>query len=80
MWTWVEENQQTCWTLGEKCFDEWRQFRGFDMTKLISNHFEGEGLVKNLVDMLSIFVLQVAKKMAPFILQPSTHPNLHLFF
>jgi hypothetical protein len=32
------------------------------MTKSISNIFESEGSIKNSVDMLSIFVLQVAKK------------------
>jgi hypothetical protein len=32
------------------------------MTKLIVDLFEDESLVKNLVQMLSTFVLQVAKK------------------
>jgi hypothetical protein len=58
------ESQWTCWTLGQ----EWRQFCGFDMRKLIFDLFENEGSIKNLVDM------------APFILQLGTHPNLHLFF
>jgi hypothetical protein len=34
----------------------------FDMTKSIFDLFEDEGSVKNFVDMLPIFVLQVAKK------------------
>jgi hypothetical protein len=46
----------------KNAFDEWKQFRGFDMTKLIANLSKDEGLVKNLVDMLSIFVLHVVEK------------------
>jgi len=38
-------------------FDKWKQLRGFDMTKLIADLFKDKGSVKNLVDMLSTFVL-----------------------
>jgi hypothetical protein len=46
----------------KNAFDELRQFRGFDITKLIVDLSKDEGLVKNLVDMLSTFVLQVVEK------------------
>jgi hypothetical protein len=38
-------------------FDKWRQFHGFNMTKLIADLSKNEGSVKNLVDMLFTFVL-----------------------
>jgi hypothetical protein len=43
-------------------FNEWKLFHGFNMVKSIVNMFEDEGLIKDLVDMLLSFVLQVAKK------------------
>ncbi len=36
--------------------------RGFDMTKFIANLSKDEGSVKNLVDMLSIFILHMVEK------------------
>jgi hypothetical protein len=36
-------------------------FHSFDKTRSIANFLEDESFVKNLVDMLSFFVLQVAK-------------------
>jgi hypothetical protein len=41
----------------KNAFDKWKQLRGFDMTKLIADLFKDKGSVKNLVDMLSTFVL-----------------------
>jgi len=43
-------------------FDEWKLFCGFDTTKPIVDLSEDEGLIKDLVDMLSSLILQVAKK------------------
>ncbi len=43
-------------------FNEWRSFRGFDTTKFIINLLEDEGLIKDLENMLSSFVLYVVKK------------------
>jgi hypothetical protein len=37
-------------------------FCGFDTTKSIVDLSKDEGLIKDLVDMLSSFILQVAKK------------------
>jgi len=59
-------------------FNEWRLIHGFDMAKSISNLFEYEGLIKDLVDMLSSFVLQVAKKDGS--LYPPTMYNFLPFF
>jgi hypothetical protein len=55
-------------------FDKWRIFLGFDTNKLIANLLEDEYSIKDLVDMLSSFVLQVAKQDDSCILQPSTFP------
>ncbi len=41
----------------KNAFDDWRQFHGFDMTKLIVDLYKNEGSIKNLVDMLFTFVL-----------------------
>jgi len=46
----------------KNAFDEWRIFCGFDTIRLIVDLLEDESFVKNLMDMLSSFVLQVAKK------------------
>ncbi len=46
----------------KNAFDELRQFCGFNITKLIVDLSKDEGLVKNLVDMLFTFVLQVVEK------------------
>jgi len=59
-------------------FNEWRLFHGFNMAKSIVNLFENEGLIKDLVDMLSSFVLQVAKKYGS--LYPPTKYNFLPFF
>jgi hypothetical protein len=46
----------------KNAFDELRVFCDFDTTRSIANLLEDEYFVKNLVDMLSSFVLQVPKK------------------
>jgi hypothetical protein len=46
----------------KNAFDEWRLFCGFDTSKFIIDLFEDEGSIKDLVDMLFSFFLQVAKK------------------
>jgi len=46
----------------KNAFDEWRLFCGFDTSKIIVDLSENEGLIKDLVDMLFSFVLQVVKK------------------
>jgi hypothetical protein len=43
-------------------FDEWKVFYGLDTTRSIVDLLEDESPVKDLVDMFSSFVLQVAKK------------------
>jgi hypothetical protein len=43
-------------------FDKWRIFHGVDTNKLIVNILEDKSSIKNLVDMLFSFVLQVAKQ------------------
>jgi hypothetical protein len=43
-------------------FNEWRVLRGLDTTKSIANLLKYEYFVKDLVDMISFFILQVAKK------------------
>ncbi len=55
--------------LTKNAFDEWKVLCGFDTTRsLIIDISEDESSLNNLVDMLSSFVLQVAKKMVKFIL------------
>jgi hypothetical protein len=51
-------------------FDEWRIFCGFDIEKSILDFLESEMIVKNLVNM-SLFVLQVAKKINTMYPPPS---------
>jgi hypothetical protein len=46
----------------KSAFDKWKQFHGLDMTKLIIDISKDEGSIKNLVDMLSTFVLHVVEK------------------
>jgi hypothetical protein len=43
-------------------FDEWRVLHGLDTTRSIVDLLKDEYFVKDLVDMLSSFVLQVTKK------------------
>jgi hypothetical protein len=43
-------------------FNEWRSFCGFDIMKFIIDLLEYEGSIKDLEDMLSSFVLYLAKK------------------
>ncbi len=43
-------------------FYEWRVFRDFDTRKFIVDMSKDKGSIKDLMDMLSSFVLQVAKK------------------
>jgi len=43
-------------------FDEWKLFDGFNTTKFIVDLSKDESSIKDLVDMLSSFILQVAKK------------------
>jgi len=44
---------------------------GFDRKKYIADFFKDEYSIKDLMDILSAFVLQVAKKIATYILQQS---------
>jgi hypothetical protein len=44
---------------------------GFDMKKYIADFFKDEFSIKDLMDILSSFVLQVTKKNATYILQQS---------
>jgi len=43
-------------------FDEWKVFDSLDTTRSIVDLLEEESFVKDLINMLSSFVLQVAKK------------------
>jgi len=43
-------------------FDEWKVFHSLDTTRSIADLLENESFVKDLVNMLSSFVLQVVKK------------------
>jgi len=43
-------------------FDQWKLFCAFDTSIIIVDLSKDEGLIKDLVDMLFSFVLQVAKK------------------
>jgi hypothetical protein len=43
-------------------FDDWKVFYGFDTSKSIVDLLENESSMKDLVDMLSFLILQVAKK------------------
>jgi hypothetical protein len=47
---------------GKNAFNEWRVFCGFNMKKPNVDLFNDENFVMNIVDMLSCFVIQVAKK------------------
>ncbi len=49
-------------------FNEWKPFHGFDTTRFITNLSKDEGLIKDLEDMLSSFVLCVEKKMVAYVL------------
>ncbi len=42
--------------------DAWHEFQGFDIKKFIANFSEDPNSIMVLVDMLAMFVLQVAKK------------------
>ncbi len=42
--------------------DEWQLFWKFDMQKLIVDLFLNEKSIKDLVEMIFLFVLQVSKK------------------
>lgn len=46
----------------KNAFDKWKVFRGFDTTSSIVDLSKDESSIKNLVDMLSSSILQVAKK------------------
>jgi len=41
--------------------NEWKVFHGYDIEKSIEDIFEDEDFVKDLINMLSFFILQVAK-------------------
>jgi hypothetical protein len=43
-------------------FNEWKVLRGLDTTRSIAYLLKDEYFVKDLVDMISSFILQVAKK------------------
>jgi hypothetical protein len=46
----------------KNAFGEWQQFHGYETNMSIANLLEKEESVKGLVDMICLFVLQVAKK------------------
>jgi hypothetical protein len=46
----------------KNAFNQWWKLWGYETKKLIANLSEDENFVMTLVDMLSNFVLQVAKK------------------
>jgi hypothetical protein len=46
----------------KNAFDQWKLFCGFDTSIIIIDLSKDEGLIKDLVDMLFSFVLQVAKQ------------------
>jgi hypothetical protein len=43
-------------------FEKWCKFKAFDIERSIANLFEDEGFVMVLINMLYLFILQVAKK------------------
>ncbi len=51
---------------GENCakhaFDKWRKFSGFGTKRSLANVLKDANFIKKLVDMLTLFILQVAKK------------------
>jgi hypothetical protein len=50
-------------------FDEWRVFHGLNTTRSIVDISKDEFYIKDLVDIFSFFVLEVAKKMVACIFQ-----------
>jgi hypothetical protein len=63
---------------------EWKVFWNFDMKKFIIDLFENEDNIKDLMDMVSLFVMQVAKKddnLYPLIIDINTFNfNFNLLF
>ncbi len=65
----MEDVNQKHWKVSKHCelwakntFDEWWVFQSFNTQKSIIDLFENEESIKDLVDVLFSFVLQVAKK------------------
>jgi hypothetical protein len=48
--------------LNKHSFDAWHEFQGFDIKKSIANLSKDPNAIMVLVDMLVMFILQVAKK------------------
>lgn len=48
----------------KKTFDEWRKIWGYNIERSIVDLSKDKDIVMELVDMLSLFILMVAKKMA----------------
>lgn len=46
----------------KNAFDEWWEFWGFNTKKLIANLVEDGKIIMELMDMLAMFIRQVAKK------------------
>ncbi len=46
----------------KNAFDEWQEFGGFNTKKSIANLVKDGKIVMELMDMLAMFILQVAKK------------------
>jgi hypothetical protein len=64
----VEKGGHKASRYGENCaknaFDTWRKFCGFGTKRSIANVSKDANFIKELVDMLAMFILQVATKMS----------------
>jgi hypothetical protein len=62
----VEKGGHKASRYGENCaknaFDKWRRFYGFGTKRSIANVSKDGNSIKELVDMLALFILKVAKK------------------
>ncbi len=67
----VEESTSMLNFRRKNAFDEWKVFCGFDTTRSITDLSKDESSIKDMMDMLSSFVLQVAKRMVACISQLS---------
>jgi hypothetical protein len=46
----------------KNAFDEWQKFQGHNIERSIADLSKNEDIIMELVDMFSLFILQVAKK------------------
>jgi hypothetical protein len=62
----VEKGGQKASRYGENCaknaFDKWRKFCGFGTKRSIANVSKDGNSIKELMDMLALYILKVAKK------------------